>query len=471
MRALAKKGFTLSVLIYAILHFIHYFYANSWTEVLLPIAGFLSLLFAFGVLPLRKLQLQTFLTVTAIGVLAATSQNFWQDLASALVQMKSLIALLLIVPMISWVLREEPYIEEIMSFGNKWLNKSQTFYAGLMGMTQIISHFLLFGVVPMMYRFIDSFLKDHKDEAWENYKGTAILRGFALSTMWVISIPSFIFAVGAMDAVLWKSMLLGLGAAIAGTLLSVAFATADEKRYGKDFSAVLTNEIDKAVANSRNAGSWNKDVAEFAFLFISLFGTIFILHEWTGADFLVVIPLVILVWTFLYFLLKRRTGNYAREATIYYREGVSKQAQQFSILLAAGLLIYALNQSAVGDYVIGAMNYLTGHVPFLNLLFLIPFIVIFLGFIGLGPLPVIVLVTGVLESAVLPFPPELIVLAVTSGSVISIILSPFVMPVIILSSVNGLSGIRNGLRFNLKFAIAFYIMIQVFVQTLLYFWS
>ena len=171
MRAPAKKGFTLSVLIYAVLHFIQYFYANSWTEAMLPVAGFLSLAFAFGVLPLRKLQLQTFLAVTALGVLAATSQDFWQDLAMALVQMKSLIALLLIVPMISWVLREEPYIDEIMSFGNKWLNKSQTFYAGLMGMTQVISHFLLFGVVPMMYRFIDSFLKEHKDEAWENYKG------------------------------------------------------------------------------------------------------------------------------------------------------------------------------------------------------------------------------------------------------------------------------------------------------------
>ncbi|MGM0898483.1 MAG: hypothetical protein ACQEV0_11320 [Bacillota bacterium] len=471
MRALAKTGFTVSVLIYAVLHFIHYFYANPLSEALLPISGFFSLAFAFGVLPLRKLQLQTFLGIAAIGVLMATSQNFWQDLALALVQMKSLIALLLIVPMISWVLREEPYIEEIMSFGHKWLNKSQTFYVGLMGMTQIISHFLLFGVVPMMYRFIDSFLQEHKDEAWENYKGTAILRGFALSTMWVISIPSFIFAVGAMDATLWKSMLIGLGAAIAGTFLSVAFATADEKRYGKDFTAVLTHEIDKAVANSRNPGSWNKDVAEFSFLFISLFGTIFILHEWTGVDFLVVIPLVILVWTFLYFLLKNRIGSYIEEASIYYKEGVSKQAQQFSILLAAGLLIYALNQSSVGDYVIGGMNYLTGHVPFLNLLFLIPFIVIFLGFIGLGPLPVIVLVTGVLESAVLPFPPELVVLAVTSGSVISIILSPFVMPVIILSSVNGLSGVRNGLRFNLKFAIAFYVMIQIFVQTLLYFWS
>ncbi|MFP3423276.1 hypothetical protein R0K19_28330, partial [Bacillus sp. SIMBA_161] len=69
MKALAKQGFTLSVLIYAALHFIHYFYANAWTETLLPIAGFFSLAFAFGVLPLRKLQLQTFLAVTAIAVL------------------------------------------------------------------------------------------------------------------------------------------------------------------------------------------------------------------------------------------------------------------------------------------------------------------------------------------------------------------------------------------------------------------
>lgn len=471
MRALAKKGFTISVLLYAALHFLHYFWTTSLSETLLPLLGFASLVFAFGVLPLRKLQLQTFLTVTALAVLWATSPDFWGGFAEALVQMESLIALLLIVPMISWVLREEPYIEEIMSFGHKWLNKSQTFYGGLMAMTQIISHFLLFGVVPMMYRFIDSFLKDYKDEGWENFKGTAILRGFALSTMWVISIPSFIFAVGALNATLWKSMLLGLLAALMGTVLSVRFSKMEEKRYGKDFSAVLTNEIDKAVANSRNPGRWNKDVAEFAFLFISLFGTIFLIHEWTGVDFLVVIPLVILVWTFLYFLVKKRTGNYAREAAHYYGEGVARQAQQFSILLSAGLLIYALNQSAAGGYVIGAMDYLTGHVPFLNLLFLIPFIVIFLGFIGLGPLPVIVLVTGVLESAVLPFPPELVVLAVTSGSVISIILSPFVMPVIILSSVNGLSGIRNGLRFNLKYAIAFYVMIQLLVQTLYYFSS
>nr|WP_238943218.1 hypothetical protein [Planococcus beijingensis] len=450
------------------MHFITYFYENADLSLLLSAFGVLVLLSALLLLPFKKIQLQLFLMLMALLVLYATSNSFGADLIQALQQMRSLIGLLLIVPMISWVLKEEPYIEEIMSFAHNFLNKSQKFYFGLMAMTQVISHFLLFGSVPMMYRFIDTFLKEHKDEAWENFKGTAILRGFGLSTLWVISIPSFIFAVEALEATLWKSMALGFVFALAGTFLSVIFSYYQEKKYGVDFSLVLKQEIDKALKNSRNQGKWNKDVAEFVFLFVSLFGTIFLVHELTGLEFLLTIPLVILGWTLFYFLFKKKSSNLAVETRYYFSAGIAKQAQQFSILIAAGLLIYALNQSDIGDYVISGMNLLTDVVPVLNILFLVPFIVILLGFIGLGPLPVIVLVTGVLEAIPFPYPPELVVLAVTSGSVISIILSPFVMPVIILSSINGLSGIQNGLRFNLKFAIAFYIMVQLFIQTLIH---
>ncbi|MBD8015169.1 hypothetical protein [Planococcus wigleyi] len=468
MNRFAAKGFIFTVSIYALLHFITYFYENAVLSLLLSVFGMLILLSALLLLPFKKIQLQLFLVLMALLVLYTTSNSFGTDMIQALQQMRSLIGLLLIVPMISWVLKEEPYIEEIMSFAHNFLNKSQKFYFGLMMMTQVISHFLLFGSVPMMYRFIDTFLKGHKDEAWENFKGTAILRGFGLSTLWVISIPSFIFAVEALEATLWKSMALGFVFALAGTTLSVIFSYYQEKKYGVDYSLVLKQEIDKAMKNSRNTGKWNKDVAEFVFLFVSLFGTIFLVHELTGLEFLLTIPLVILGWTLFYFLFKKKSSNLVAETRYYFSAGIAKQAQQFSILIAAGLLIYALNQSNVGDYVISGMNLLTDVVPVLNILFLVPFIVIVLGFIGLGPLPVIVLVTGVLEAIPFPYPPELVVLAVTSGSVISIILSPFVMPVIILSSINGLSGIRNGLRFNLKFAIAFYIMVQLFIQTVIH---
>ncbi|WP_422122008.1 hypothetical protein DHX103_09255 [Planococcus sp. X10-3] len=465
MKAIAAKGFTVSVSIYALLHFVTYFFYNDALFKVLSVFGLLTLVFALLLLSANKLQLPIFLTTIAVAVLLFTGESLITDLAGGFLQMRSLISLLLIVPIISWVLNEEPYIDEIMSYGHNLLNESRKFYLGVTGMTQIISHFLLFGAVPMMYGFIDTFLKNQKSEAWENFKGTAILRGFALSTLWVISIPSFIFAVEALGATLWKSVVLGFAAAVAGSLLGAVFAYRQEKKGEEDFSAILTTEITKAMKNSRNTGKWNRDVAEFVFLFVSLFGTIFIVQAIWNIDFLVVIPLVILFWTLLYFLVKKRMGNYIRDTKQYFYSGISRQAQQFSILLSAGLLIYALNKSGAGSYVIDGMNYLTEIVPFLNILLLLPFILIFLGFIGLGPLPVIVLVTGILEGASLPYPPELVVLAVTSGSVISIILSPMVMPVIILSSMNGLSGIRNGLQFNLKYAIAFYVMIQLFIQT------
>lgn len=468
MRKAAATGFTVSIGLYAFVHFITYFAENPVLIFILSVLGIASLLFAFLLLPIRKFQLQLFLLAAAFAVLFFTSDSMGSSLIEGLRQMRNLIGLLIIVPMISWVLKEEPYIEEIMSFAHNLLNKSQKFYFGLMAMTQVISHFLLFGAVPMMYRFIDSFLKEQKDEAWENFKGTAILRGFALSTMWVISIPSFIFAVEALNATLWKSMLLGLCFAFAGTLLAVLFSYFQERKYGMDFSAVLQTEIEKAVQNSRNKGVWNRDVAEFVFLFVSLFGTIFLVHEVFDLEFLLVIPLVIFGWTLLYFFIKRRKTSILNDTKLYLSRGIANQAQQFSILLAAGLLIYSLNQSDVGTYVINGLNILTDIVPVLNMLLLVPFIVILLGFIGLGPLPVIVLVTGILETAALPYPPELIVLAVTSGSVISILLSPFVMPVIILSSANGLSGIRNGIQFNLKFAFAFYCLVQLFIQTMIH---
>lgn len=468
MKGIAAKGFTFSVSVYALLHFITYFFYNDAMFNMLSVLGLLTLVFAFMLLSFKKLQLPIFLTTIAVAVLIYTGGSLVDDLAAGFLQMRSLISLLLIVPIISWVLNEEPYIDEIMSYGHNLLNESRKFYLGVTGMTQIISHFLLFGAVPMMYGFIDSFLKEQKTEAWERFKGTAILRGFALSTLWVISIPSFIFAVEALGATLWKSVLLGIAAAIAGSLLGAVFAYREEKKGQEDFTEILNIEIAKAMKNSRNSGKWNRDVAEFVFLFVSLFGTIFAVHEIWNIDFLVVIPLVILAWTLLYFLVKKRMRNYVKDGKQYFSAGISRQAQQFSILLSAGLMIYALNKSGTGSYVIDGMNYLTEIVPFLNILVLLPFILILLGFIGLGPLPVIVLVTGILEGASLPYPPELVVLAVTSGSVISIILSPMVMPVIILSSMNGLSGVRNGLQFNLKYAIAFYIVIQVFIQTALF---
>ena len=96
--------------------------------------------------------------------------------------------------------------------------------------------------------------------------------------------------------------------------------------------------------------------------------------------------------------------------------------------------------------------------------------VIILGFFGLGPLTVMVLVGGILGNLDLPYPSELIVLAVTSGSALSILLSPIIMPIIVLSASNGLSGVKNGIKFNWKYALVIYIMVQAYIQSMVLLW-
>jgi len=78
---------------------------------------------------------------------------------------------------------------------------------------------------------------------------------------------------------------------------------------------------------------------------------------------------------------------------------------------------------------------------------------------------VMVLVGGILETMQLSYPPELIVLALTSGSAISILLSPLILPLIVLSGMNGMSGLKNGFGYNWKFAIALFVVVQIWVQS------
>ncbi|WP_053220060.1 hypothetical protein [Virgibacillus senegalensis] len=381
--------------------------------------------------------------------------------------MRSLIALLLIVPIIGWILREEPYIDAIMNAAHKLLNTGRKFYFGIMLVNQLIAYFLLFGCIPMMYQFIHEFMRDKTGEAWEYFKGTALLRSFALTTLWVVSIPSFAFAVDHLGASLGWTIAQGLMISLAGMGLAVWFASRKEKQYGIDFTSGIQSEIAKLV-EPKEKGQSRRQVLEFAVLFVSLFTTIFLLHLLMGWGLLIVIPPVIVIWTIGYFVIKKRTGRLASQARQYFVQEMKHKSQQFSLLLAAGMLIYAVNESGAGNYLVEGLFYLEDTVPFLNFLVILPFTTIFLGFLGLGPLTVIVLVAGILQNVEMPYPPELVVLSLTSGSVISVLLSPVILPIIILSATNGLSILKNGFRFNLGYSIVFYFMVQIYIQFVWY---
>ncbi|MBX0359521.1 hypothetical protein [Halobacillus sp. Nhm2S1] len=464
MVQIAKRGYTFFISLYVLMHFVVYFIGGDMLSTTLSLSGLAAFVLGYFFLPVKQAAISLLLLIIALIVHLSAGTSLIEGTVSGFTVMSGLIALLLIVPTISWVLEEKPYIESVINFAQNLLNTSRKFYFGMMVITQIISYFLLFGSIPMVYSMINDFLNNQKGEAWENYKGTALLRAFSLTTMWVVSIPSFIFAVDALGASLGLSILQGFFISFAGILLSVLFSYYQERHYGVDLTAGIQEQLQKIAEQKKQDTKGNRDALEFGFLFVTLFGSIFLLNALWDVQLLLIIPIVIVAWVILYFIIRKRSSAITENSKTYVDKSIPNKAQQFSILLAAGFLINAVNQSGYGEYIIDGLFYVTDAVPFLNFLWVLPFVVIILGFIGLGPLTVIVLVSGILQGVDLPYPPEIVVLGITSGSVISIMLSPLILPSIILSSVNKLSIIKNGLMFNYKYAIAFYVMVQIYLQ-------
>ncbi|WP_067726114.1 hypothetical protein [Oceanobacillus damuensis] len=468
MKKVIQWGLTLSITLFTILHFYTYFNEHDILLTSLSISGMGIFVFTVIIYTPPKIKMPLGLFMVGVVILVFSDTSLTQGVLNGFLQMRNMIGLLVIVPMISWVLREEPYLEAIMGFGHRLLNTSRKFYFGIISFTQIIAYFMLFGSIPMMYQFVNMILKDEKGEAWENFKGTAILRGFALSVMWVVSIPSFAYVVETMDASLGVSILQGMLVAVAGVIVSLIFSKFEERKYGVNLTAGLTSEIEDLLSHTSNKKAMNRNVIEFSILFVSLFGSIFILSSFVDIELLVLIPLIVMIWIVSYYVFKGKMNRLIDTAKTYVRKDMAHQSYQLCVMLGAGILIFGLSQTGFASFFVNGIYSLQEVLPFLNVLYFLPFMIIILGFVGLGPLTVMVLVAGILESIYLPYPPELIVLTVTLGSSISILLSPVLMPIIVLSGANGLSGFKNGVKFNWKFALVLYVMVMGYVQVRVY---
>src|SRR5699024_3019913 len=119
---------------------------------------------------------------------------FFVGLLQGVLQMRNVIGLLIVIPLISWVLQEEPYIEDIISLFHKLINSSRKFYFTLMSLTQVLTYFLLFGSITMMYQFVDMFLREQKGVLMLRVVMLVVLCVYAFFIVGVVSSHFFIFA-------------------------------------------------------------------------------------------------------------------------------------------------------------------------------------------------------------------------------------------------------------------------------------
>lgn len=458
-------GFTLSVVSYVVLHFLNLLIDSSVLLHILSFSGLFAITFAILYLKKREIVLPLFLIFLAVTInLFDPQTSLTRVFVDGAATMRELISLILIIPSVGWVLKQENYVRDTIILLKNQLKNSKLFYFILMSLTQIISFFLNFGAIAVVYQIVQSFFSKQRNEGWQQFKSTALLRGFALSTIWVISIPSFAYSVEVMNASLGHALLQGFLVAIIGSVLSVFLLHRYEKKNNVSFSNDIRNAISAAARSAPKEQTNYRNPVEFLFLFLSLLLLTLVVNSLLDIGLLTVIPIVVVVWAIVYFVLKRKPKVLMQEGKAYVSNGIAPRSREISLLFSAGFFIHSLTSSGLSISVMNELYKWTETIPGLNFLWVLPFIVLLFGFFGLGPLTVMVLLAEIVNSIQLPYSPELVVLAMTLGSALNILISPLVIPVVFLSSVNGISPVRNSILQNWKFAIGLYIIVELYLQ-------
>lgn len=473
MKKVALAGFVTSLCLFVAAHYIELIFGGYWLLTVLSMTGAMALVFAVFLIPIGNIIVPAFLIMLAgiIGYLEFDG-DWFGTIFIGIRQMRSIIVLLLIVPIVGWVLKEEPYAEELMFFSRKWLISSGRFFAGTIFLGQLITYFLLAGSVPVNYQIMNNFLKYRTGDVWETFKSRSALRGFALSTFWVLSIPSFVYAVDSVGASLSLVILQGFLFSLVGIALSVIGLRMLEQKHAVRLSDEIRYELQRIEKERTEYSKGTGIVIEFTLLFLTLLGSILMVSSLFSIDLLTAMPPVIILWTLTYFILKKRNiRSFTQESYSYITSSLRWKAPEMMIMLTAGPLIYGLNTSGLAPAFVEWAYQITSGMAWLNFLWLLPLFVLIMGFSGLGAMTAMVLIGGTLQTIHLPYPPELIVFSLTIGIVLTSIACPFAVPVILLSGQNGRRLMTNSFRENWVFAIAIYAAGQLYIQLMLIFFN
>ena len=346
LRSIIAFGLRISILLYTLSHIIVTFSEQPQLLQILSYSGLAMIIFALLSIPTAKLRLPLLILLIGVSILIFSASNPLTGLFLGVREMRNIIGLLVVIPLISWVLQEENYVEDMMSVFHRFINTSKKFYFSLVSLTQILAFFLLFASIPTMYQLIDIFFKNQKINMWEHYKSTALLRGFSLSTLWVVTIPSFVVVVDTLNASIYLSIAQGFGVALVGTFVAVLFMTFETRKHNVDLTPLIQREMEDVLKDaSADYHTRKKNVIEFFVLFISLFGTIFVIYGVWEIPLLILIPLVIIVWMITFYLYKQRTYKLKTISQQYVAEGLKNQTPPVVLMLSVGVLIYAINET------------------------------------------------------------------------------------------------------------------------------
>ncbi|GAE37401.1 hypothetical protein [Halalkalibacter akibai] len=458
MRAFIDKVFVHSLILFILAYFI----STIWTEVIflhaMSAAGFIMLISILIVMPKRVLVLPILLISLSIAIVWLTSSPLG-ILWSGLREMSSIIPLVILITLISWIISHRPYVKALLSRGQNRIHTPIRFYTFTAAISHFISSFMTVGGIVFTFQMFQNLKRtETSNQAWDFTLSTAIMRGFTLTVLWTAVHPAFAYVIAGTNAPLIPTVLKGLGLALIGLVLAIFIFKfqMNQRKINVDVVPDFKNDM-----NERLDGL----VWKFLIWVALLMGGIYTFNQGLDVNILLAVPVVIMVVTTLYFVCNRALAEYKQRWRRLMTVDLGNKKKEMILILSAGLLVGALKETGYGEVLFG--YFLTG-IDWLNLNVLIglTFVVILLGFCGFPPIPAMVLLSGILMGIPGGYSTDLVALSLLLGVAVTLVIAPVTVPLLLISSQNKRSLAENGFRWNIVFGVSLLIVGIVYIQVL-----
>ena len=458
MRAFIDKVFVHSLILFILAYFI----STIWTEVIflhaMSAAGFIMLISILIVMPKRVLVLPILLISFSIAIVWLTSSPLG-ILWSGLREMSSIIPLVILITLISWIISHRPYVKALLSRGQNRIHTPIRFYTFTVAISHFISSFMTVGGIVFTFQMFQNLKRtETSNQAWDFTLSTAIMRGFTLTVLWTAVHPAFAYVIAGTNAPLIPTVLKGLGLALIGLVLAIFIFKfqMNQRKINVDVVPDFKNDM-----NERLDGL----VWKFLIWVALLMGGIYTFNQGLDVNILLAVPVVIMVVTTLYFVCNRALAEYKQRWWRLMTVDLGNKKKEMILILSAGLLVGALKETGYGEVLFG--YFLTG-IDWLNLNVLIglTFVVILLGFCGFPPIPAMVLLSGILMGIPGGYSTDLVALSLLLGVAVTLVIAPVTVPLLLISSQNKRSLAENGFRWNIVFGVSLLIVGIVYIQVL-----
>ncbi|TWI58193.1 hypothetical protein [Halalkalibacter nanhaiisediminis] len=458
MKQFINNLFITALVMFILLFFVSTIWQEPFVFELISAMGLVMLVSIFIVFPKRALILPIILIMLSISIISLTSSSpvvLWKGLR----EMSVIIPLVILINLVSWIIGHRPYVKALMNHGKKQITTPIRFFSLVAALSHFISSFMAVGGVAFVYQmFRDTKKQSVSQESWDFILSAAVMRGFTLTVLWTVVHPAFAYGIAGTNAPLLPTVLKGLGLACIGFVISIIIFMIEMKR--KQISASVISDLSVRPEDKLDGLVWR-----FLFWVSLLMGGILISNQWLHLDILLAVPIVIVTVTTLYFISNKSMSEYKQLWVRLVTVDLDKKKKEMSVILSAGLLVATLKETGYDQLLFG---YFLHAVDVLNLNILIglTFVVILLGFCGLPPIPAMVLLSGILVDIPGGYSADLVLLSLLLGVAVTLVIAPVTVPLLLISSQNGLSLGENGFRSNILFAVSLLIVGLIYIQVL-----